>query len=161
MEKYRLPPEEINYFWSQKNKYQWCNKRCDKGYYHNCTRKNVETNSNIELFKSIVDNNKDKNTFHIILDNASWNKSEKIYDFINELKVKNNININLVFLPPYSPNLNLIERLWRLSKKILLANKYYISFKRFKFVIKQFFKKDIKNYQFEINKLITNNFQIF
>jgi len=35
-------------------------------------------------------------------------------------------------MPPYSPNLNLIERLWKLVKKRCLANRYYENFNNFK-----------------------------
>ncbi|MFN4895564.1 MAG: transposase [Pseudomonadota bacterium] len=34
--------------------------------------------------------------------------------------------MQIIFLPPYSPNLNLIERLWRLLKKIDLYNEPYM-----------------------------------
>ena len=42
------------------------------------------------------------------------------------------LNIELLFLPPYSPNLNLIERLWKLVKKRCLANRYYENFNKLK-----------------------------
>ena len=47
---------------------------------------------------------------HIVLDNARYQKCEMISSLAKELA------INLVFLPPYSPNLSLIERLWKFVK---------------------------------------------
>ena len=41
------------------------------------------------------------------------------------------LGIQLLFLPPYSPNLNLIERLWKMTKKKCLYAKYYESFQSF------------------------------
>ena len=52
--------------------------------------------------------------------------SNKVMDKAKEL------GIHLLFLPPYSPKLNLIERLWKFTKKKCLYNKYYESFHNFK-----------------------------
>lgn len=56
---------------------------------------------------------------YVVLDNARYQHC----NFIKELAEK--LNINLVFLPPYSPNLNLIERVWRYIKKDVLSTKYF------------------------------------
>ncbi|MEI8132586.1 MAG: transposase [Leptolinea sp.] len=45
-----------------------------------------------------------------------------------------------MFLPPYSPNLNLIERLWKFMRKKIINNQYYETFKEFKKEIDSFFK---------------------
>jgi len=42
------------------------------------------------------------------------------------------LGIDLLFLPPYSPNLNLIERLWKFTKKKCLYNEFYETFSKFK-----------------------------
>ena len=41
-------------------------------------------------------------------------------------------DIELLYLPPYSPNLNLVERLWKFVKKKCLWSKYYANFEDFK-----------------------------
>jgi transposase len=56
---------------------------------------------------------------HLILDNARYQHCDYIKDLAKSL------NIELVFLPPYSPNLNLIERVWRYIKKDVLSNRYF------------------------------------
>ncbi len=62
----------------------------------------------------------------LVLDNASYQRCNAIMDFSKE------VDIELLFLPPYSPNLNLIERLWKYIKKECLYNKYYEKFADFK-----------------------------
>ncbi|MEE1042016.1 MAG: IS630 family transposase, partial [Lachnospiraceae bacterium] len=55
---------------------------------------------------------------HIVLDNAKYQKCEMVTSLARELAIE------LVYLPPYSPNLNLIERLWKFTKGKLRV-KYY------------------------------------
>jgi len=54
-----------------------------------------------------------------VLDNARYQKCQSVADKAKEL------GIELLYLPPYSPNLNLIERLWRFVKKQVLYSKHY------------------------------------
>ena len=70
-------------------------------------------------------------------------------------------NIDLLLLPPYSPNLNLIERLWRYFKKEVKKNKYYADYSTFENAVETFFikfesKKDalktLYNFKFGIIK---------
>ncbi|MCP5004387.1 MAG: IS630 family transposase, partial [Planctomycetes bacterium] len=67
--------------------------------------------------------------------------------------------IRIVFLPPYSPNLNLIERLWKYLRRIVLNNKYCETFDEFKKACKSFFRRS-KRYKEDISSLLTENFQI-
>ncbi|MDH4127891.1 MAG: transposase [Spirochaetota bacterium] len=85
------------------------------------------------------------------------NKSRKLIEFIE----KQNIRIDLYYLPVYSPNLNLIERLWRFKKKKLLSNKYYASFTRFRNVIEDFFNRRIHRMKKDLTRLMTPNFELF
>ena len=62
---------------------------------------------------------------HIVLDNARYQKCELVTSLAKEL------GIDLVYIPPYSPNLNPIERLWKFTKGKLRV-KYYSDFKSFK-----------------------------
>ena len=63
----------------------------------------------------------------------------------------------MIFLPPYSPNLNLIERLWRFLKKTVLYNRYYEKFKDFRMAVLKFFV-NIKSYKSQLQSLMTLNF---
>lgn len=62
----------------------------------------------------------------IILDNTRYQRCAKVIELAATLQIE------LLFLPPYSPNLNLIERLWRFIKKQCLYAKYYEDFAQFK-----------------------------
>jgi transposase len=61
----------------------------------------------------------------LVLDNARYQRCRKVFDNAAAL------NIELLFLPPYSPNLNLIERLWKFVKKEVLYNQGYENFDDF------------------------------
>lgn len=63
---------------------------------------------------------------YLVMDNARYQKCKLVMNLALEL------NINLVFLPSYSPNLNIIERLWKFIRKKVLYGKYYENFQLFK-----------------------------
>lgn len=62
-------------------------------------------------------------------------------------------------LPPYSPNLNLIERLWKLFRKDTMNNKYHETFALFKKEATKFFKS-LRGRKDELKTLLRENFQI-
>jgi transposase len=64
-----------------------------------------------------------------------------------------------LFLPPYSPNLNLIERLWRFFHQQVTWNHYFETFEEFKSTTLTFFK-NLKLYEKELSTLLTDNFQL-
>ena len=61
----------------------------------------------------------------LVLDNARYQKCKLVFEKAHSL------NIQLVYLPPYSPNLNLIERLWKFVKKQVLYNQFYQDYELF------------------------------
>ncbi len=85
-----------------------------------CQDGNVNTDGNIALMKRVIALNPDKKKITIILNNARFNKSKEIFNFVR-LQNQDYTRIELMFAPPYSPHLSLIERLWRFMKKKLLA----------------------------------------
>jgi transposase len=90
----------------------------------------------------------------VILDNAAYQRCKKVQEYALSL------NIELVFLPSYSPQFNLIERFWKFLKKKCLYSKYYENFQTFKEAINEFIK-NIDKYKRELKTLITPNFQTF
>lgn len=91
---------------------------------------------------------------YIVLDNAKYYRSALVQAF-----VKQNKRLRLLFLPSYSPNLNIIERLWKFFKKKVTYNKYYEKFAIFRKYCLDFFKK-IEKYRHELETLMTDNFQL-
>jgi len=91
----------------------------------------------------------------LVLDNARYQRCKLVMGLAAEL------NIELLFLPPYSPNLNLIERLWKLVKKECLYSMYYENFTLFKNSISGFLINMNKINQEKLNTLLTLKFQLF
>ena len=92
---------------------------------------------------------------YLILDNARYQKNYFVMTYAQ------NIGITLVYLPAYSPNLNLIERVWKFIKKKVLYNKYYKEFSDFVCSVNQCIKDADTKYKNEMNTLLTLNFQNF
>lgn len=90
----------------------------------------------------------------LVLDNARY---QRCY-LVTELAQK--LGLELLFLPPYSPNLNLIERLWKFVKNKCLYCYYYDSFKSFKNAINNCLSSLNSDYKPELQSLLTLNFQI-
>ena len=89
----------------------------------------------------------------VILDNARYYRSKVVAEYLQ------NSRIELLFLPPYSPNLNLIERFWKFFKKQVLYNQYYETFSQFKSACEGFFD-DLESYHKQLCSLLTENFEI-
>lgn len=91
----------------------------------------------------------------VVLDNARYQRCNLVVEHAAKL------NIELLFLPPYSPNLNLIERVWKFTKKKCLNSKYYANFDLFKNVIGSFLADMHKVHGVELKSLLTLKFQVF
>jgi len=122
---------------------------------HQTTTREVEW-VNAESLKEfalnlIVDNPAAK-TIHLFLDNAGYHKSKEFVEWISETKIK------LHYLPPYSPNLNPIERLWKVMHEQVTYNHYYEKFLDFKEAILEFFQ-EIGKYKKILQSRINDNFQ--
>lgn len=91
---------------------------------------------------------------YLILDNARYNRSKKVQAYVKQHK-----RIKLMFLPPYAPNLNLIERLWKFFHEKKLYNHYYDTFLEFKTACLDFFD-GIDQYKEELKIRLADNFQI-
>lgn len=106
------------------------------------------------LITKLIHNNPHKQIY-LFHDNARYYYAKDLRIWIND----NYPNVTQVFLPPYSPNLNLIERLWRFMRKKVINYDFYPNFKEFKEKIIHFFEY-IKQYEKELQSLMTLNFHI-
>lgn len=91
----------------------------------------------------------------IVLDNARYQKCKLVQ---NTAKM---FNIELLYLPAYSPNLNLIERMWKFVKKKCLYSKYYSDFESFSSSILQCLDETSGRYKKELDSFLSLNFQSF
>jgi transposase len=91
---------------------------------------------------------------HLVLDGAAYHQSELVK---NAAKV---LNIKLHYLPPYSPNLNPIELLWKVMNEHARNNIYFSSKPEFTSAIKQFFDVTLPEFAGTLVSRITENFQI-
>ena len=91
----------------------------------------------------------------LVLDNAKYQRCTLVQELAAVL------GIELLFLPPYSPNLNLIERLWKYTKKMCLYNRYYADFTSFSGAIAGFLNSLPQEHTQDLDTLLTLNFQTF
>lgn len=108
----------------------------------------------VEFFELMLNRCKHLQVIYIILDNAKYFKSKLVREWL-----KDNKKIQLIFLPPFAPNLNIIERFWRLAKEVLVKNSYYKCYKTFRANVFRFLN-NIKPYKSKLESLMTDNFQI-
>ena len=91
---------------------------------------------------------------YVIIDNARYYHAKKVKAYVEK-----HPRIKLIFLPSYSPNLNLIERLWLFFQKKVLYNRYYRDFKEFEKRCLQFFT-ELRRYRRALESLLIDNFQV-
>lgn len=91
----------------------------------------------------------------IVLDNARYQKCLIVKELSEAL------NIELLYLPSYSPNLNIIERLWKFVKKQCLYSKYYDNFDKLKKAISDCISETHGKHKKELKTLLNLHFQKF
>jgi transposase len=154
--------------------YGWIKKGQEKNLKANCGRQRLNINgainsetleptvrfyetinaqSAMDLFRRLEAKHSKAKVIYVIVDNARYYRSRWLKKMLTGTKIK------LIFLPPYSPNLNLIERYWKFFKKIVLNNQYYETFGEFKRACESFFRKRNK-YLPHLKTLLTENFHI-
>ena len=113
----------------------------------------VNQRSICDLLRAIRRKNPDEHNLYLVLDNAPYNRSGAVR------KLATQLNIKLLYLPPYSPNLNPIERLWKFMKIKIMANEHYDTIAEFRKALSEFFR-GIRKYRSELESLLTDNFSI-
>ena len=91
----------------------------------------------------------------LVLDNARYQRNAVVEALAKELGIK------LLFLPSYSPNLNLIERLWKFMKRHALYGRYHPTFAEFQAAIQEVLDGLSTAHAKELETLMTLNFQQF
>lgn len=114
----------------------------------------INAQSTIKLLKMLEDNNPAARKIVVVVDNALYYYNAEVLGYAQDSE-----KLELVFLPPYCPNLNLIERLWGFMKRKVVYGKYYKTFEEFKDAIGHFFQH-LPLYADELEDLISENFQM-
>ena len=91
----------------------------------------------------------------LVLDNARYQRNAVVQALAAQL------GITLLFLPSYSPNLNLIERLWKFTKRRALYGRYHPTFRDFQAAIQEVLDGLSTKYSQQLASLMTLNFQQF
>lgn len=113
----------------------------------------VNAQSCIKLWQKQRRRHPDKTIINIC-DNAPYYHSNYLKDWLIQ-----NPWCKVIYLPPYAPNLNLIERLWKFLRKKVTSYDFYEHFAEFRKAILGFFK-NIKEYKQALESLLTLNFRI-
>jgi transposase len=114
---------------------------------------NLNQKTTIDFLKILRQKNGEKK-LHIICDNVSYQHAGAVKGVAEEL------DIHLVYLPGYSPNLNLIERYWGFLKKKILVNKYFSSFAEFREAILRFSRSKSQKLKNALRKYIPEKFHL-
>lgn len=91
---------------------------------------------------------------HLVLDNGRAHKNGRVE------KVAEELGIIIHYLPPYSPNLNPIERLWKILRENELYNKYYEDWNDFCLAVRGFFTEKIPRMTQKLSTRINDHFQV-
>jgi transposase len=118
---------------------------------HECESVNAESTK--ALYLAALDKHPKAKCIYIISDNARYYRNKTLTQWIEGTKIKQ------IFLPTYSPNLNLIERLWRFLKKKVINTKFYRTKELFRRAVMKFFD-NIHIYKDELESLLTLNFRL-
>lgn len=114
----------------------------------------VNAQTSIELLKDIEKRYETASSILVICDNAPYYFNEAILTYLQSSKIE------LIFLPTYSPNLNLIERLWKFLRKKVINTEYYARFKDFKDAVLGFLE-NLTDHKEELKRFIGLKLHLF
>jgi transposase len=118
-----------------------------------CQVDKVNAQTICDFLWKLRQDNAGRYAIHVIWDNARPHRNDEVYGFAKELGIK------LHYLPPYSPNLNPVERVWKLMHESVRYNQYYGKFSEFSEAVLGFFKS-IGRKKNLLRDRITDNFHI-
>jgi transposase len=122
------------------------------------TDKNLNAQSVIELFALMMERHPETKHFRIYLDNARYQHAKILKAWIEQTKKETGVTFDLKHLPPYSPNLNLIERLWKFLRKKALQ-KWHPTFEDMQKAVAEVLD-NLPRYREELTSLMTERFHL-
>lgn len=113
----------------------------------------IDAESTICLLKKVEAYYPSSEHIYVFADNARYYRSEKVKEYLKTSRIL------LENIPPYSPNLNPIERLWKFFHKVVRYNRYYKTFSEFRTEALMFFER-LDEYADSLKTLLTLNFRV-
>jgi transposase len=113
----------------------------------------ITSSAMIDLFEDVAARHPTATLISVVLDNAKYNRSRELKQWF----ARQACRVRPVYLPSYSPNLNMIERFWRFMKSKVLDNRYFPKFVDFCHAFNEFFDS-IGKWKSELESLLTPRF---
>jgi transposase len=113
----------------------------------------VDALSTRRLYEQLLAAHPGAATLYVVCDNARYYKNRELAQWLAHTRLVQ------VFLPPYSPNLNLIERLWKLLRQKIINTTFYRTKGQFRQAVRGFFDR-LPEFGPELASLLTRNFHI-
>ena len=113
----------------------------------------IDADAMIRFFRDLEATG-NKGAIHVVLDNATVHKNRKLVDYLKGSRIR------LHYLPPYSPNLNPIERLWKVFRELTLHNRYFDNRWDFFASVRAFFADKVHKIRRLLKQRINDDFQI-
>lgn len=116
----------------------------------------ITAETTVALFARLERANPDKRRIHVILDNAGTNRGQAVRDWL----ARPGCRISPVYLPAYAPNINAIERLWKVMHSHVTHNRYYDDFRTFAEAVLGFFKTTLPRRWNTIRDTVSDSFHV-
>jgi len=117
------------------------------------TEENIDQTKLVEFLPRLRAQHPGAGKIYLLLDNASYNYARTVTEEARRQRIL------LDYLPPYSPNLNPIERLWKFVRKEFFKDKYRDTFAKFRTQLDAFFA-NLAQYHDQLASLLTTNFEL-
>lgn len=115
----------------------------------------VNSESIVQFFGQLRDKYPQTQKLHLILDGAGYHRAA----IVKNAAISHNIELH--YLPPYSPNLNPIERLWKVMNEHARNSVYFKNKRDFRSALDKFFKETLPDIGESLASRINDNFQLF
>jgi transposase len=122
------------------------------------TDRNLNAQSVIELFTLMMARHPETQHFRIYLDNARYQHAKVLQEWIARTLKETGVSFDLKYLPAYSPNLNLIERLWKFMRKEALQ-KWHPTFEAMQQAVAEVLD-NLDRYEAQLASLMTERFHL-
>lgn len=110
--------------------------------------------SAVDFLKKVDESYPDAKKIHLIWDQAGYHTCQEVAEYLATSRIE------VHFLPPRSPNLNSIERLWKIMHEHVSNNRVYMKFKDFKEALFRFFDETMPKITDELISRVTDNFRV-